>query len=73
MTAHESNGLSFRIHQAMANCPHAFGPNVEIQTDRQSVIIRGRVGSWYQKLMAQEALRHIEGVAQIDNQLVVSP
>lgn len=33
--------------------------------------MHGTVKTWYEKQMAQEAIRNIEGVTRIDNQLVV--
>jgi osmotically-inducible protein OsmY len=36
------------------------------------VILRGKVGSYFQKQMAQEALRGVDGVEAIENCLEVS-
>ena len=35
------------------------------------VTVQGKVKSWYEKQMAQEVLRSIEGVVEIDNELTV--
>lgn len=73
MATDESQNLIFHVRQAIARRPHAFKPNIKIQAKEQTVTLKGSVGSWYEKLMAQEALRHVEGLMEIDNQLVVSP
>ena len=36
-----------------------------------TVTMRGTVKSWYEKQMAQEALRNIDGIVQIENELTV--
>ena len=46
--------------------------NFRLETDQGRVTLRGVVGSYYQKQMAQEALRHVDGVNEIYNELVVS-
>ena len=41
------------------------------QNDNGKITINGLVKSWYEKQLAQEAVRNIEGVVLIDNQLSV--
>src|SRR5688500_18188237 len=36
------------------------------------VVLTGRVSSFYEKQLAQESLRHCEGVQQIDNRIEVA-
>jgi osmotically-inducible protein OsmY len=43
-----------------------------IETDADTVVVRGTVETYYQKQMAQEIMRRVEGVQKIDNQLEVS-
>ena len=42
-----------------------------IETESGRVVLQGTVGTFYQKQMAQEALRRIEGVREIENRLEV--
>lgn len=44
-------------------------PTVEASDGR--IVLRGRVGSWYQKQMAQEVVRSLQSLAQIENELEV--
>jgi osmotically-inducible protein OsmY len=44
---------------------------IRIEADAGHVVLQGTVGSFYQKQMAQEAARNVEGVDQIENQLEV--
>jgi osmotically-inducible protein OsmY len=37
------------------------------------LVLRGRVSSFYEKQLAQEAVRKLDGVDQIVNQIEVSP
>lgn len=39
--------------------------------DDGGILLTGRVASFYQKQMAQEALRHIQGIGRIHNELRV--
>jgi osmotically-inducible protein OsmY len=43
-----------------------------VQTEADTVVVRGTVETYYQKQMAQEIVRRVEGVQKIDNQLEVS-
>lgn len=64
-----------RIDSALREHPHL--RSVAIQTSRQSglngecVVLDGAVDSFFEKQMAQEAVRYIEGIPQIDNRLIV--
>ena len=47
---------------------------INIECDRDRLIINGRVPSFYLKQMLQEVLLHVDGVEQIDNRVdVVCP
>ena len=45
---------------------------MHIKTKQGRVVIQGTVGSFFEKQMAQEALRGIEGVKSIENHLEVN-
>lgn len=60
------------VTTALERNPHLPGRNLRFETQEGRVTLRGVVGSYYQKQMAQEILRTIEGVRAIDNQLEVN-
>jgi osmotically-inducible protein OsmY len=64
--------LSHRVSTALECNPYLSRHNLRFENNQGRVILRGVVGSYYQKQMAQEALRHVEGVSEISNQLEVS-
>lgn len=52
--------------------PHLHQRQVFLRADQGHVVLQGRVKSFFEKQMAQEVLRTIDGIRTIDNQLVVS-
>ncbi len=56
---------------ALAANPHLPGRRVEFEALQGKVVLRGVVRTYYQKQMAQETLRRIEGVQHIENLLQV--
>ncbi len=65
--------LEQQISDAFENCPHFSGRQLRYEAHDGHVTLRGRVGSYFQKQMAQETVRKINGVHRIDNELVVAP
>ena len=55
----------------LAACPYAALKNISCRTDNGALVLRGRVGSFYLKQLAQEIVRKAEGVSKIINQLKV--
>ncbi|MEM8945463.1 MAG: BON domain-containing protein [Planctomycetota bacterium] len=52
---------------------HGLSPrHVQIETRGGKVRLAGTVGSFYQKQMAQEIVRRVDGVETVENQLQVS-
>jgi|694.fasta_scaffold01778_10 osmotically-inducible protein OsmY len=72
MNATENSSLLMRIDQAFSVSPHLCGRHLMVQTEADTVVVRGTVETYYQKQMAQEIVRRVEGVQKIDNQLEVS-
>ncbi len=72
MNATEPSVLLTRIDQAISGSPHLCGRHLMVETEKDTVVVRGKVETYYQKQMAQEIVRRIEGVQKIDNQLEVS-
>jgi len=66
------SALEERVLSAIAGNPHLAGRNLRFETELGCVRLHGVVGSYFQKQMAQEALRHVPGVAAIENELEVS-
>jgi osmotically-inducible protein OsmY len=60
-----------RVQQALQQSPHVSRRDVQLAANAGRVVLSGVVGSFFQKQMAQEALRRIEGVESIENQLQV--
>lgn len=63
--------LEGRVMNALARNPFLPGRKVHFETQQGKIVLRGVVGSYYQKQMAQETLRSIEGVHEIENLLQV--
>jgi osmotically-inducible protein OsmY len=52
--------------------PNVQSRDLRFETAEGCVTLRGTVGTFYQKQLAQEALRRVHGVDRIDNELEVS-
>jgi osmotically-inducible protein OsmY len=66
------NSLEDQIGTALKDNPYLFGRTLRVETHEGTVTLRGSVRTYYQKQMAQEAVRHIDGVAEILNDLEVA-
>ena len=55
----------------MVRSPHVPHQTLRFKTEEGRVILRGVVRSFFQKQMAQEALRRVDGVHEIFNELEV--
>lgn len=64
--------LDDRVLTALERNPYLMHRNLRFETHQGRVILRGVVNTYFQKQMAQEALRHVEGVAEIANELEVA-
>jgi osmotically-inducible protein OsmY len=70
---HEAtNCLHDRLDEALTSNPHLFGRKLGFETEAGLVVLKGTVNSFFQKQMAQEAIRRVDGVELIDNQLEVN-
>jgi osmotically-inducible protein OsmY len=61
-----------RIHAALMNNPHVPSRQVSVEAADGHVVLKGSVRSFFQKQMAQEAIRRIDGVQRIENLLEVN-
>lgn len=66
------SALEDRVQTAIANSPYLTGRKLRFETKAGNVRLRGVVQSFFQKQMAQEAVRRIDGVASIENDLEVT-
>lgn len=64
--------LESRVHDALQQNPYLVNRKLRFEAQQGRVVLRGTVASYYQKQMAQEALRRLEGVEHIENQLEVA-
>ncbi|MEX0979209.1 MAG: BON domain-containing protein [Pirellulales bacterium] len=63
--------LATRISSAIANSPHLMRRKVHFETEQGRVVLKGTVKTYYQKQMATEAVRRLDGVDHIENNLEV--
>lgn len=64
--------LDERLHNAIQVCPHLRGRDLRFENHSGHIVLRGFVGTYFQKQMAQETLRRVEGVQAIENDLEVT-
>lgn len=64
--------LKERVQTALKKNPYLAGRNLRFETDHGLIKISGVVRTYFQKQMAQEAIRRIEGVQEVLNELEVS-
>jgi osmotically-inducible protein OsmY len=65
------HSLAERVDQAIRTNPFVSGRTLRFETVGSRVVLKGSVSSYFQKQMAQEAIRRVDGVEQIDNCLEV--
>jgi len=70
MQSFEPN-LAARVDQAIQTNPYVSGRTLRFETEGSRVVLQGSVKSYFQKQMAQEVIRKVEGVEQIENYLEV--
>ena len=63
--------LQHHLESALVTNPHVAGKRLRVENREGRVVVRGKVGSYYQKQMAQESLLRVEGVEELENQLEV--
>lgn len=68
---HPAQQLHDRIHLTLARDPYIGGRPVHFELVDRDVLLTGSVRTYFQKQMAQESLRGIDGLGQIVNHLEV--
>jgi osmotically-inducible protein OsmY len=68
----QQSTLEQRVGSAISSNPYLNGRKLRFEAVDRKIVLKGRVGTYFQKQMAQEAVRTLEGVDSIDNQLEVT-
>jgi osmotically-inducible protein OsmY len=71
LTTNVTLRLNEQIDDAIRRSPNLARHKVRFETHEGRVVMRGEVGTYYQKQMAQETLRRVPGVEHIENRLEV--
>ncbi len=64
--------LAERVGSAIATNPYLSGRKLRFEAQDGRVRLNGVVASYFQKQMAQEVIKRLDGVEQIENELEVS-
>jgi osmotically-inducible protein OsmY len=63
--------LQDQVRSAVHADPHLARRNLHFEHCGRRVTVRGTVESYYQKQLAQETLKRIDGIEEIENRLAV--
>ena len=69
--SHSPHDLREVVQCTLARSSYLAGRNLRVEVARDEVVLTGVVGTYYQKQMAQESIRTIDGVVTIRNELEV--
>ena len=67
----QNGKLEDKLEAILARNPYLAQQKLRLEARRGHVVLRGIVNSFFQKQMAQEAVRHVDGVEHIENELEV--
>jgi len=68
----QTNPLHEQVRSALDQSPYICQNQVQVETSSGRVRLEGTVGTFFQKQMAQELVRRIDGVERVVNQLQVN-
>ena len=71
MSSMQLNAIENQLELIAKKHPLLQEKTLRYDSKQGRVTMLGTAKSWYEKQMAQEALRNIDGVTQIDNELTV--
>lgn len=73
MTIREDSSilLEDQVQMTLEHNPYLTRTPVSFEAQAGRLVLRGEVGSFFQKQMATEAVRKLRGIEEIDNQLEV--
>jgi osmotically-inducible protein OsmY len=69
--SNNNDGVNEQLQNAFSHHPHLLKNKFHFDT-RGRVVVEGKVDTYFEKQLAQEALRNMDGVNEIRNDLVVS-
>jgi osmotically-inducible protein OsmY len=64
--------LADRVDSVISANPYLSGRNLRFEAEEGRVTLKGVVNTYFQKQMAQEALRKVDGIVEIENELEVA-
>jgi osmotically-inducible protein OsmY len=64
--------LAERVGSAIETNPYLSGKKLRFEAQEGRITLNGVVASYFQKQMAQEAIKRVAGVEQIENRLEVT-
>jgi osmotically-inducible protein OsmY len=74
MSVTTSSALDRQIERVIVHHPHLVQRRVHFRSAPNGrVTLEGEVASWFEKQLAQEAVRQVAGVTAVDNALQVRP
>ena len=68
----EPQPLAARLRSELAGNPYFAPRHVRVEAEHGRVTLHGVVNSYFHKQMAQEAVRRVDGVAEVENLLEVN-
>ena len=71
MTTSISNNVDDRVRNVIHHHPHLKKERVHFSSQKGKVTLKGQVSTFFEKQMAQEAIRTVDGVENVVNELVV--
>ena len=71
MSSHTIIRLEDKVQDVIDHNPYLSRRNLRCEAREGHVVLRGQVQSFFQKQMAQESVRHIDGIVSIQNCLEV--
>lgn len=66
------HSLETLVGSALMQSPYLATKNLRFETHQGRVVLLGKVNSYYQKQMAQETVRRLDGVHHVENHLEVT-
>ena len=67
-----TSAFAKRVDMAIKSSPHLARHDLQCAVNEGRVVLTGVVGSYFQKQMAQEVVRRVDGVRKVENQLEVA-
>ena len=65
------SALPDMLHRALNRNSHLAGRNIRIEQHDSRIVLKGVVHSYFEKQLAQESIREINGVELIQNEIEV--